>query len=219
MQNLQRDPSARLGTSGSIEAANLPVVDEESASPEVKELYQRFRDDFGRPQVPGILLCFATHPPLLMHMMGLAKSMLFVDGALRREHKEMISTFVSASNRCEYCTDSHAYSFRTHGGSKPALDAILACNPDSLSLTSPERVLLRLVHTITEESHAVTPSDIAATRAAGWTDLQIAEAIHITALFASFNRTVNAFGLPSQEMLTLFSDPPLHDKDDAVSHV
>ena len=42
-------------------------------------------------------------------------------------------------------------------------------------------------------------------REAGWTDLQIAEAIHLTALFASFNRVVNAFGLSSQEMLAMIT--------------
>jgi hypothetical protein len=35
----------------------------------------------------------------------------------------------------------------------------------------------------------------------GWTDLQIAESIHLTALFATFNRVVNAFGLPSRQLL------------------
>src|ERR1039457_4103485 len=102
--------SAQRRGSQPIEAANLPVVTEENASPEVVRLYAQFRNDFGRPQVPGILQCFATHPPLLEHMMGLARSMLFVDGALDRRHKEMLSAFVSAQNECAYCTDSHGFS-------------------------------------------------------------------------------------------------------------
>ncbi len=43
---------------------------------------------------------------------------------------------------------------------------------------------------------------------AGWSDLQITEAIHLTALFAGFNRVVNAFGLPSQELLKMFAEGP-----------
>lgn len=199
-----------------IQAANLRVVHEDSAPPEVKRLYQQFREDFDRPHVPGILQCFATHPPLLLHMMGLAKSMLFVDGALDREHKEMISTFVSATNSCDYCADSHAYSFRINGGSAPALDALLACDSDSLSLKTEERTLLRFVKKISEDSRAISPADIEAMRIAGWNDLQIAEAIHVTALFASFNRIVNAFGLPSQELLKLFQQTPQHPEDGAV---
>jgi uncharacterized peroxidase-related enzyme len=200
------------------QAANLPVVNENDATPEVKRLYQQFREDFDRPHVPGILQCFATHPPLLLHMMGLAKSMLFVDGALDREHKEMISTFVSATNRCDYCADSHAYSFRMNGGSAPALDALLACDPEALSLKPEERTLLRFVKKISEDSRAISPADIEAMRMAGWTDLQIAEAIHVTALFASFNRIVNAFGLPSQELLKLFQQTPQHQEEDGAGH-
>jgi uncharacterized peroxidase-related enzyme len=190
-----------------IHAANLDVVHEANASPEIKRLYQQFREDFGRPQVPAILQCFATHPPLLTHMMGLAKSMVFVDGALGREHKEMISTFVSSWNRCDYCADSHAWSFRMQGGSASAMDAVLACDTEATSIKAEERTLLQFVRKITEDSRSVTPADIEAMRVAGWTDLQIAETIHVTALFATFNRVVNAFGLPSLELLKQFEQP------------
>jgi uncharacterized peroxidase-related enzyme len=213
MKTPEYEQLAQPKDSQHIHAANLPVVDEDTAPPEIKRLYQQFREDFGRPQVPGILQCFATHPPLLLHMMGLAKSMLFVDGALGRQHKEMISTFVSATNRCEYCTDSHAYSFRLQRGSPTALDAVLACDSGSPSIKAEERTLLRFVKKITEDSHAITPADIEAMRAAGWTDLQIAEVIHVSALFATFNRIVNAFGLPSQELLKVYERQSEHQED------
>jgi hypothetical protein len=51
---------------------------------------------------------------------------------------------------------------------------------------------------------------------ADWTDLQIAEAIHVTALFAAFNRIVNSFGLPSQELLKLVEQPPQGQEDDSL---
>lgn len=186
-------------------AANLPTVGESAAPPAVAHLYAQFRKDFGRPQIPGILQCFATHPPLLEHMMGLAQSMLFVDGALDRRHKEMLSAFVSAQNQCAYCTDSHGFFFRVHGGSPETLQAVTACRLDSATITPPQRALLQFAQKITEDSQAISPADIEAMRIAGWNDLQIAETIHITALFACFNRVVNAFGLPSQELLTIYS--------------
>jgi uncharacterized peroxidase-related enzyme len=194
------------GASQPIEAANLTVVAEQTASPEVARLYAQFRNDFGRPQVPGILKCFATHPPLLEHMMGLAQSMLFVDGALDRRHKEMISAFVSAQNNCAYCTDSHGFSFRVHGGSAEALEAVVECRLDSDAITPPQRALLDFARMVTENSQAIRPADIEELRAAGWSDLQIAEAIHLSALFACFNRVVNAFGLPSQDLLAVYAD-------------
>ena len=193
-------------------ARNLAVADEETASREVKHLFAQFRRHFGRPQVPGILQCFATHPPLLEHMIGLAKEMLFVDGALGRQNKEMISAFVSASNRCDYCADSHAYSFRVQGGTRDATDAVLACDPQSNAVTPEQRTLLLFAKKVTDNSEAVTPEDIDAMRAAGFNNLQIAEAIHLTALFAAFNRVVNAFGLPSQQLLSGFDHEVKHGR-------
>lgn len=201
MSTPEHQYSTSRGDSQSTHAANLPVVEEHGASPEVQSLYKQFREDFDRPHVPGILKCFATHPPLLQHMMGLAKSMLFIDGSLGRQHKEMISTFVSASNHCAYCTDSHAFAFRANGGTPSALDSVLACDLNSPSITFQQRTLLNFAKKITEDSQSITPADIDVMRAASWTDLQIAEAIHVTALFAAFNRVVNAFGLPSQDLL------------------
>jgi uncharacterized peroxidase-related enzyme len=140
----------------------------------------------------------------LKHMLGLAKTMLFTDGALGRQHKEMISAFVSATNQCAYCADSHAFFFRVHGGDADTLSSVLACDLDSNKITSEQRPLLQFAKKITEDSQSLAPADIEAMRVGGWTDLQIAEAIHVTALFATFNRVVNAFGLPSQDLLKMF---------------
>jgi uncharacterized peroxidase-related enzyme len=192
-----------------MEARNLPAVREEDASPEVARLYAQFRSRFGRPQVPGILQCFATHPPLLEHMMALSESLLFADGALTRRQKEMIATFVSSSNRCAYCADSHGFFFRVHGGSSESLEALLVCDLQASSLSPQEQTLLAFAAAVNRGGEEISPADIQRMRDHGWTDLQLAETIHLTALFATFNRVVNAFGLPAQALL---SDTSLLEK-------
>jgi uncharacterized peroxidase-related enzyme len=137
-------------------------------------------------------------------MLGLAQEMLFVDGELGRQNKELISTYVSSSNRCSYCADSHACAFRMQGGTHAAIHAVLACDLLSENLTPQQRILLEFVHKVTQASQAVSPTDIESMRLAGFSDLQIAEAIHVTSLFAAFNRVVNSFGLPSQHLLEAF---------------
>jgi uncharacterized peroxidase-related enzyme len=188
----------------SSSAANLPVVEEVDAAGEVAELYERYRERFGRPTVPGILKCFATHPALLRNMMGLAEGMLFVDGSLSRRHKEMIATLVSDENRCPYCADSHGYFFRTLGGSAEQLAAIQKCHLHSAAFSPQEQALLAFVDKVTRASHAIHRGDVESLIETGWSKPQIAEAIHIAALFAAFNRIVNAFGLPSQRLLDLY---------------
>jgi uncharacterized peroxidase-related enzyme len=194
---------AERGSTVPIRATNLPVINEADAPDEVTQLYARFRTTFGRPDVPGILQCFATHPPLLEHMMGLAETMLFSPGSLGRANKELLATFVSSENHCDYCADSHGFFLRMNGGSSELLAAAITCDLQSSSLTSAQRSLLRFVQKITGDSSAVSPNDVEHLRVSGWSDLQIAEAIHLAALFACFNRVVNAFGLPLQGLLAM----------------
>lgn len=187
-------------------AANLSVVEEDEASGEVAELFERFRSHFNRPRVAGILKCFATSPVLLRHMMGLAEGLLFVDGNLTRREKEMIATLVSTENACPYCADSHGYSLRSLGGSADELAAIQSCDLTSTAFSPRETTLLKFVDKVTRASHTIHREDINGMIEAGWSEAQIAEAVHIAALFASFNRIVNAFGVPSQQMLALVKD-------------
>ena len=182
-------------------ATNLPIVTEAEAPPEIASLYAHFRNTFGRPQVPGILQCFATHPPLLEHMMGLARTMLFTEGALGRKNKELLATFVSSRNQCAYCADSHGSSLLVNGGSPDLLSAALTCDLHSTSIDAHQAALLHFVQKVTDDSQHINPADIETLRAHHFTDLQIAETIHLAALFACFNRVVNAFGLQSQNLL------------------
>jgi len=187
-------------------STNLPVIEESEAAGEVAALYDHFRSHFGRPQVPGILKCFATHPALLRHMMALSESLLFADGALGRRHKEMIATYVSARNDCAYCADSHGYFLRVHGGSHEVLCAMQGGNINTTVLSLAEQALLTFVQKVNLQSSHVAPSDVEALHQSGWNDLQVAEAIHLTALFATFNRVASAFGLPSQRFLDIYAE-------------
>ena len=64
-----------------------------------------------------------------------------------------------------------------------------------------QAALLRFVQKVTDNSHEIIPADVETLRNVGWSDLQIAEAVHLAALFACFNRVASAFGLPSQHLL------------------
>jgi uncharacterized peroxidase-related enzyme len=182
-------------------ATMIPIVEEDAATGAVAEAYADYRARFERDHVPGILKCFATHPPLLEQMIALASTLLFAESHLSRKIKEMIATYISALNACPYCLDSHASFLRTQGGSNQLLQTLSNANLDSPSLTLRERRMLEFVGKVTIESHKISPDDINLMKSAGWAQQEIAEAVHITALFAYFNRVANTFGLPSQNLL------------------
>ena len=63
--------------------------------------------------------------------------------------------------------------------------------------------MLEYVKIITEAAYKSTPEDVQKLRVAGWSEDQIAEAVYVTAMFAFFNRVADAFGIPSQNYLTM----------------
>ncbi len=181
-------------------AANLTVVEESAAGEEVLALYQEFRSRFGRSDIPGIVKCFATNPPLLQGMIDLAGGFLFVDGHLTRKHKEMIATLISLQNDCPYCANSHGNLLLAQGGSTEVLCALQTGTLDSRCFTQAEQVLLRFALKVNADSRAITRAEVEKTMQAGWTEAQLAETVHLAALFAAFNRIANAFRLPAPNL-------------------
>ena len=64
-------------------------------------------------------------------------------------------------------------------------------------------MLLDYVELITKAAYQSTPEDVQKMRDAGWREEQIAEAVYVTAMFAFFNRVADAFGVPSQDYLSI----------------
>ena len=81
--------------------------------------------------------------------------------------------------------------------------AILEGKLGEAGLTPAERVLLAYVELVTNAASRTTADDVQKLRDAGWNENQIAEAVYVTAMFAFFNRVADAFGVPSQDYLTI----------------
>lgn len=178
-------------------STNLPLIDDRAASEDVRTLFARYRERFCRADLPGIVLCFATNSALLKGMLQIAEDFLFGESLLSRRHKEMIATYISWQNQCSYCADSHG-AFLAIQGDPP--EVICALQEDDLNpqvFTSSELALLKFAGKVNANSPAVTRADAEAAIRAGWTEAQVAETVHIAALFAAFNRIANGFGLPS----------------------
>jgi uncharacterized peroxidase-related enzyme len=178
-------------------SVNLPLVDEVTANSEIRALFAQYRERFARTDLPGILLCFATNPALLKGMLEIAENFVFCESLLGRRHKEMIATYVSRQNACPYCADSHGALLGMQGGSSEMICALQNGDLNAQLFTSAELALLKFAEKVNANSSAVTRADVETAMRAGWTEAQVAEAVHIIALFAAFNRIANGFGLPS----------------------
>ena len=184
-------------------STNLPLLDEHTANADVSGLFAQYRERFARTDLPGIVLCFATNSALLKGMLEIAGSFLFGESLLNRRYKEMIATYISRENSCSYCADSHGALLGAQGGSLEMICALQHGDLNSHLFTSAELALLKFAGKINNNSPAVTRADMETTMQAGWTEAQVAETVHIAALFAAFNRIANGFGLPSSYADTL----------------
>lgn len=178
-------------------STNLPLVDERTTDGEVRALFTRYRERFARTDLPGIVLCFATNSVLLKEMLEIAENFLFGDSLLSRRHKEMIATYISRQNACPYCADSHGALLGAQGGSSEMICALQKGDLNAQLFTNAELAILKFTGKVNANSSAVTRDDVEAAMLKGWTEEQVAEAVHIAALFAAFNRIANGFGLPS----------------------
>ncbi len=82
---------------------HINCVEDEDADGQLAELIARWKDaNPGRSRFPGILKCFSARPDFLEQVMNFSYEVHFRDGHLTRRVKEMIATYVSALNQCEY---------------------------------------------------------------------------------------------------------------------
>jgi uncharacterized peroxidase-related enzyme len=130
-------------------------------------------------------------------MLEIAESFLFSESLLDRRHKEMIATYVSQENACPYCADSHGAMLRAQGGLPEMICALQRGDLNAQLFTSEEVALLKFAGKVNANSSAVIRADVDAAMRAGWTEPQVAEAVHVVALYAAFNRIASGFGLPS----------------------
>ena len=186
-----------MGRRAAPSSTNLPLIDECTANEEVRALFAQYRERFGRTDLPGIVLCFATNSALLKSMLEIAEHLLFGESLLSRRHKEMIATYVSRQNACPYCADSHGALLATQGGLPEMIGALQDDDLNPQLFTTAELALLSFAGKVNTNSPPITRVDVEAAMRAGWTEAQAAEAVHITGLFAAFNRIANGFGLPS----------------------
>ena len=196
LAELRPSPTGRIET-------HLPVVEASEATGDVAAAYQYFRDQTGRQDVPGILKCFSSNPAFIRQMVDMSSTLLFADGYLTRRQKEMIATWISQQNACPYCLDSHGFFLLVHGAPEEVAQKLIAGEIEGSAISDAERQLLLYVARINGESFKATREDVEELQGLGWSQDQIAEAVHVAAMMGLCNRVVNAFGLPAQGFLDL----------------
>ena len=136
--------------------ARVSYVELETASPEVREIYETTLR--GKPgSVQKIL---AHRPAMLKAFLAFYAS---VGRSLDRRLYEMVYIRVSMINGCRYCLQHHL-SASKRVGATPEEWARLSAG-DYSGFTAPEQAALKFAEKLTRESRNITDADIAALKA------------------------------------------------------
>lgn len=168
----------------------------ESASGRLRTIYDRIKGPRG--ELDSILTVHSLRPHTLEGHMALYKNVLHHTGnRIPTWQLELIGTYVSRLNRCDYCVDHHAAGLRRLLADDDRAAALLAAL-DAGELDAfepPERAMLAYARRLTLEPASVTEADLEPMRAACLDDGEILEVNQVVAYFAYANRTVSGLGV------------------------
>ena len=124
-------------------------------------------------------------------MRELAEILLRGPSTLTSGEREMIATFVSSRNDCDFCQLSHRAAAAHHlEGNYELVDAVKR-DAESAPVSPKLKALLSIAGKVQQDGKLVATADIDRARAAGATDIEIHDTVLIAAAFSMFNRYVD----------------------------
>lgn len=160
----------------------MPHIDLKNDAPGMRSLLH-YRPETGR------LIC------------ELAEVLLRAPGSLTPGERELIASYVSDLNECEYCTNIHsAFAAAQVSGGMPVVRAVRA-DPGNAPISDKLRALLEIAAAVQRGGRRVRAEHVTAAREAGATDLEIHDTVLIAAMFCMANRYVDG-------LATLTPDDP-----------
>lgn len=141
--------------------------------------------------LPGITGPLTSYPETAKHLLGLAEELLRGPSSLTSAERELIATYVSARNECNFCMNSHAAIARNlYGTDRDLVDQAIADFQRS-DLSDKLKALLVIAGKVQQGGRRVTEEDVAAARAAGADDKAIHDTVLTAAAFCMYNRYVD----------------------------
>ncbi len=108
--------------------------------------------------------------------------------------RELIGTYVSALNGCEYCYGGHAAAAELFGVEVGLIDKIIQ-NLDTAPINERLKPVLRFAGKLTKQPSRMVQADADAVFAAGWSERALHDAILVCCWFNFMNRCVDGHGI------------------------
>ena len=131
--------------------------------------------------------------------------------ALTPGQRELIATYVSGLNGCQYCHGVHAQTTKAYGEvSAAAIDGLME-DVEFAGFDARLRPILDYAKKLTLEPSSVTADDAATVYAAGWDEKALHDAILVVCVFNFMNRLLEGHGIHGSEELYKSRGPMLKE--------
>jgi uncharacterized peroxidase-related enzyme len=170
----------------------IKIAPPEEATGDLKRAYDYILSTRGH--IPNIRSVMAGEPLVVEGFSAFFPENNYACSSIDRRLAELIATVAGVANGSPFGGPAHARQLAKITGDRAFADKILR-DYRSAGLPEKERVLLDYVWKLSRTPGEMTEADMTSLRSAGWTDPQIVATIHVTSLFAYFNRIAEAFGL------------------------
>jgi uncharacterized peroxidase-related enzyme len=136
----------------------------------------------------------AFDPVAAHHLAALSHAIMHQPCPISAGLRELIATYTSSLNQCEFCMKAHAAVAAKLLGDESLVWSVVR-NLDASALPEAEKALLRFVRKVTLAPASITVEDTQHLNSLGWDDAALFYAISACALFNFYNRWISASGV------------------------
>lgn len=125
---------------------------------------------------------------------NLANALLIENSPLSSGERELIASYVSYLNECEFCHLSHSAAANAHLGDNGKTVSCIIENIETADISKKLKELLKIAGKVQKSGKLVTKEDIEEAKLSGAVDEEIHDTVLIAAAFCMFNRYVDGLG-------------------------
>jgi len=143
---------------------------------------------------PGIVDLLFYKGPTGKALANLAQTLLHGPSNLTPGERELIASYVSSLNNCEYCHESHGASASYHLKDEGQAVNLVKVDPVMAPVSEKMKALLGIAARVQKGGKEVSITHIESARSAGASDEDIHDTVLIAAAFCMYNRYVDGLG-------------------------
>jgi len=145
-------------------------------------------------QQPGIVELLFYKGPTGKALSKLAQTLLHGPSPLSQGERELIASYVSNLNNCEFCHESHSASANFHFNDSGSIVNVVKADLGKAPISEKIKALLLIAGKVQKGGREVTPEHIESARQEGASDEEIHDTVLIAAAFCMYNRYVDGLG-------------------------